>query len=150
METTRALTSDVTNGVDTKAELERLARRDPFVQWLGATIDHAAPGEVSLTMTVREEHMSFNGTCHGGVLFSLADTAFGLASNSHGVIAVGIHTDMAFCVPVGVGDIIVAEAKEASRSKRVGIYRVLLSKQDGTTVAVFTGTVHRTEREHEE
>lgn len=133
---------------NTKSELERLAKRDPFVQWLGATVDHAAPGEVSLTMTIRQDHMSFNGTCHGGILFSLADTAFGLASNSHGVIAVGIHTDMAFCAPVKVGDIITAEATEISRSKRVGTYRVLLSKVDGTTVSVFTGTVHRTEREH--
>lgn len=144
-----ALTCDPTSNVDTRAELEHLAKHDPFVRWLGVMIDRAVPGEVSLTMTVRGEHMNFNGTCHGGVLFSLADTAFGLASNSHGVIAVGIHTDMAFCTPVGVGDVIVAEAKEASCSKRVGIYRVLLSKQDGTTVAVFTGTVHRTEREHE-
>ena len=137
------------NTTNIKSQLERLAEHDPFVQWLGATVDRATPGEVGLTMTIRKDHMSFNGTCHGGVLFSLADTAFGLASNSHGVIAVGIHTDMAFCAPVKVGDIIAAEATEIARSKRVGTYRVLLSKQDGTTVAVFIGTVHRTEREHE-
>ena len=135
--------------MNTKSQLERLVERDPFVRWLGATLDRAAPGEVSLTMVMREEHMSFNGTCHGGVLFSLADTAFGLASNSHGVIAVGIHTDMAFCTPVKVGDIITAEATEISRSKRVGTYRALLSNQSGATVAVFTGTVHRTDREHQ-
>ena len=135
--------------MNTKSQLERLAECDPFVRWLGASLDRAAPGEVSLTMLIREEHMSFNGTCHGGVLFSLADTAFGLASNSHGVVAVGIHTDMAFCTPVNAGDIITAEATEISRSKRVGTYRALLSKQDGTTIAVFTGTVHRTDREHQ-
>ncbi|MDJ0955843.1 MAG: hotdog fold thioesterase [Arenicellales bacterium] len=135
--------------MNTKSQLERLAEGDPFVQWLGASLDRAEPGEVSLTMPIREDHISFNGTCHGGVLFSLADTAFGLASNSHGIVAVGIHTDMAFCAPVKVGDTVVAEAAEISRSKRVGTYRVLLSKQDGTTVAVFTGTVHRTERHHE-
>ncbi len=136
------------NEADTRIRLEHLTQRDPFVRWLGAVIDYAAPGAVRLSMCVREEHMNFNGTCHGGVLFSLADTAFGLASNSHGTIAVGVHADVAFCSPVGVGDVIIAEATEASRSKRVGTYPVRISKQDGTTVALFTGTVHRTDKVH--
>lgn len=142
----------MTNGsamnTDLTARLERLAERDPFVRWMGVTIDNASPGTVRLSMSVRAEHMNFNGTCHGGMLFSLADTAFGLASNSHGVIAIGIHADIAFCAPVAMDDVIIAEATESSCSKRVGIYRVVLSKQDNTTIAVFTGTVHRTDKAH--
>ena len=136
------------NNVDMKAKLEQLAQRDPFVRWLGITITHAATGMVKLAMTVRKEHINFNGTCHGGVLFSLADTAFGLASNSHGIIAIGVHADIAFCSAVGVGEVIVAEATEAACSKRVGTYQVRLAKQDGATVALFTGTVHRTDKNH--
>lgn len=139
---------DPSNDLDTLTRLERLAQQDPFVRWLGAKIDHASPGRARLTMTIREEHMNFNGTCHGGVLFSLADTAFGLASNSHGVIAVGVHANMAFCSPVAVGEVIIAEATEGARSKRVGTYPVRVAKQDGTTVALFTGTVHRTDKTH--
>ena len=131
-----------------KTELERLAKADPFVQRLGIVIESVQPGVVSLKMRVREEHMNFNGTCHGGVLFSLADTAFGLASNSHGVMAIGIHADMAFCAPASVGDLLIARASEVSRSKRVGTYSVEITHADGRTVAVFTGTVHRTQTPH--
>jgi acyl-CoA thioesterase len=129
-------------------ELERLASRDPFVRWLGIVVERATAGEVRVSMTVRAEHMNFNGTCHGGVLFSLADTAFGLASNSRGVMAMGIHADVAYCSAASVGDVLTAQAKEVSRSKRVGTYSVRVEQQDGRAVAIFTGTVHCTERPH--
>lgn len=124
-----------------------LAARDAWLNSLGISLVHAAAGRVVVEMTVREAHMNFNGTCHGGVLFSLADTAFGLASNARGVIAAAVHADIAFCAPARIGDQLTAEAVEISRSKRVGTYRVDVTAS-GKTVAAFTGTVHVTERPH--
>lgn len=127
--------------------LERLAERDAYLASLGIVLVHAALGRVIIKMTVTDRHLNFNGTCHGGVLFSLADTAFGLASNSAGVIAAAVHADIAFCAPVRSGAELVAEAVEVSRSKRVGTYRVDIRSQ-GRLVAAFTGTVHVTDKPH--
>lgn len=129
------------------ARLEELAGRDAYLNSLGISLRHAARDRVVLEMTVMDEHMNFNGTCHGGALFSLADTAFGLASNARGVIAAAVHADIAFCAPVGAGTRLTAEAVEVSRSRRVGTYRVDVKAGD-TLVATFTGTVHVTERPH--
>lgn len=127
--------------------LEKLAERDAWLNSLGISLVHAAVDRVMIEMTVREQHMNFNGTCHGGVLFSLADTAFGLGSNARGVIAAAVHADIAFCAPIKVGDQLIAEAVEISRSRRVGTYRVNVSSAE-QIVATFTGTVHVTERPH--
>lgn len=131
-----------------RTELERLLAGDPFACLLGVAIVHAEVGRVRLCMTLREEHMNFNGSAHGGVIFSLADTAFGLASNSRGVIAVGIHADMAYTAPGALGEVINAEAEEISCTRRVGVYRVTVSREGGAVIGVFTGTVYRTEKPH--
>ena len=129
------------------ARLERLASRDAYLGSLGIELLHAGPGRVVVAMTVTDRHMNFNGTCHGGVLFSLADTAFGLVSNACGVIAAAVHADIAFCAPVAAGARLTAEAVEVSRSKRVGTYRVDVRSAD-LPVAAFTGTVHITGKPH--
>ena len=130
------------------AHLELLASRDSYLSSLGIQLLHAARDRVVIGMTVMDQHMNFNGTCHGGVLFSLADTAFGLASNAAGVIAAAVHADIAFCAPVRSGTKLAAEAIEVSRSKRVGTYRVDVHAGK-RLVAVFTGTVHVTDKPHE-
>lgn len=127
--------------------LERLAERDAHLNNLGISLVQATSDRVVLEMTVVDDHMNFNGTCHGGVLFSFADTAFGLASNARGVIAAAVHADIAFCAPVSSGTRLTAEAVEVSRSRRVGTYRVDVRSGD-RPVATFTGTVHVTERTH--
>jgi len=139
--------NDADTGAAVAARLEKLAGRDAWLNSLGIALVDTAAGRVTLEMTVRAEHINFNGTCHGGVLFSLADTAFGLASNAGGVIAAAVHADIAFCAPVKLGERLVAEALEVSRSRRVGTYRVDIACA-GQTVATFTGTVHITERPH--
>jgi phenylacetic acid degradation protein PaaD len=133
--------------VDLVNQLECLLARDPFVRWLGVVLDGASPGEARVSMTVREEHMNFNGTCHGGVLFSLADTAFGLASNSHGRLAAAVDAHIGFTAPARVGDGLIATAREVSRSNRIGTYRVDVCRSDDSVVAAFTGTVYITDRE---
>jgi acyl-CoA thioesterase len=134
--------------IDIDARVRELAARDPFVQLLGAECVQAGPGSAVVRMTVDEQHMNFNGTCHGGVLFSLADTAFGLASNSHGRLAAAIDAHIGFTAAAHVGDVLIATAREVNRSNRVGTYRVDVQRADDGFVAAFTGTVYITGREH--
>ena len=133
---------------DVSRRVKDLAARDYFVTLLGAECVDAGPGTAVVRMTVREQHMNFNGTCHGGVLFSLADSAFGLASNSHGRLAVAVDAHIGFTAPVRVGDELIATARELNRSNRIGTYRVDVRRADDAMVATFTGTVYVTRREH--
>jgi acyl-CoA thioesterase len=124
----------------------RLAARDRFVHALGIRCTDAGPGHASVTLTVAERHLNFNNTCHGGVIFALADTAFGLASNSHGLIAAGIDAHITYHVAAQAGDTLTATATEVSRSRKLAVYRVDLARADRTLVASFTGTVYITTR----
>ena len=94
-------------------------------------------------------HLNFNGTCHGGVVFALADTAFGLASNSHGKVAAGIDAHVTYQTAVNEGDLLTATATEVSRTRRIAVYRVDVTRADGTLVATFTGTVYILDRHTE-
>jgi acyl-CoA thioesterase len=78
------------------------------------------------------------------VIFALADTAFGLASNSHGALAAGIDAHITYQVAVQTGDVLTATAVEVSRTRRLGVYRVDVTRQDGAAVSSFTGTVYVT------
>lgn len=141
------MTDDQVTEPEVAEHVKMLAGRDAYLNHLGITLEHAAVNRVVIQMTVMDHHINFNGTCHGGVLFSLADTAFGLASNARGVIAAAVHADIAFCSPVKAGDQLLAEAVEISRSRRVATYRVDVKTGD-RIAATFTGTVHVTERPH--
>jgi acyl-CoA thioesterase len=124
------------------ADVMRLATRDPFVTSVGIRAVDAAPGRATVAMDVRPEHINFNGKCHGGAIFTLADTAFGLASNSHGLIAVGIDAHITFHVAAAAGDTLTATAAEISRTRKIAVYRIEVTRGDGALVAGFTGTVY--------
>ncbi len=129
--------------------LAALAARDRFMQVLGMELVDAGPGRAAVRMTVREDHLNFNGTCHGGVLFALADSAFGLSSNSHAVVAAGIDAHIAYPAAARLGDTLTASAEEVTRSSRLATTRVEVARADAKIVAVFTGTVFITEDAHE-
>ena len=97
-------------------------------------------------MTVDARHLNFNGGGHGGALFALADSAFGLASNSHGPVASGIAAHITYQAAVGAGETLVARAVEVQRSRRIGVYRIDVVREEAgggeTAVASFTGTVY--------
>ncbi len=128
-----------------KARLQALAERDGLCATLGISVLAGGPGRAEVAMTVDLRHLNFNGGCHGGAIFALADSAFGLASNSHGPLASGIAAHITYQVGVAKGDRLVARASEASRSRRVAVYRIDLIRRepDGSETAVssFTGTV---------
>ena len=139
--------------MEAKSEVERriarLAARDRLMRHLGVECVDGGPGRAAVSLAIRDDHLNFNGTCHGGAIFALADSAFGLASNSQGVIAAAIDAHITYQVAVKPGDTLTATAVEVSRSRKLGVYRVDVTRQDGALVSSFTGTVYVTERANE-
>ena len=135
---------------DIAAERVRaLAARTNLSRTLGFSLLEGGAGHAALVLTVDERHLNAMGACHGGVIFALADEAFGMASNSHGIMAAGIDAHITYQVAVQAGDRLVATATEVSRSRRLAVYRVEVRKGEGVLVASFTGTVYVTGRHHE-
>ena len=131
---------------ETAARVRQIAARDPFAKALGIKCVDAGPGRAAIRMRVKPAHLNFNGKCHGGVIFALADTAFGLASNSHGRVAAGIDAHVTYQAAVEKGDVLIATATEVSRARRLAVYRVDVTRPDGAIVATFTGTVYVLDR----
>ncbi len=123
-----------------------LAACDGLCQALGISVRDGGPGRAEVALTVDARHLNFNGGCHGGAILALADSAFGLASNSHGPIASGIDAHITFQAAVRAGDTLVARAVEVQRSKRIGVYRIDVVRPEAsgaeTAVSSFTGTVY--------
>ncbi len=118
--------------------------RDPYAAAQGFVLGDITHDTVSVSMTVRDDHLNFLSTLHGGALFSLADCAFSLASNAAGRTAVAIDTHLALTAPTRLGDTLTATAVEVSLGKQLATYRVDVRRSDGRTVGLFTGTVFLT------
>ena len=127
---------------------QQTAERSAATMWaaddasraLGMALLEVAPGRARLRMTVRPDMVQGHGTCHGGVLFSLCDSAFAFACNSGGEVTVGSSAEITWVAPAHVGDVLVAEAEEEVRYGRSGVTRVrVIREADGALVAVFTG-----------
>tara|TARA_R110002167_G_scaffold100350_1_gene262090 strand:+ start:122 stop:439 length:318 start_codon:yes stop_codon:yes gene_type:complete len=93
-------------------------------------------------MQVEEDHLNFNGSCHGGAIFSLADCAFGVSSNSHGVMAAGIDAHIVYQAAAYVGEILTARSQEVSRSRKIASYQIAVESDRNGLIASFTGTVY--------
>ena len=136
---------------DAQARAERLVgamlRRDGFSAWLGIEVLEIAPGRCRARMQVREEMLNGFGVAHGGIAFSLADSAFAFACNTHGTITVAVENSIGYPAAVRRGDTLTAVAEEESASRRLGYYRVTVRNQDDALVAIFRGTAYRTSRE---
>ena len=113
--------------------------RDDASKWLGATLDAVGPGTASMSMTVEKYHTNGHDICHGGFIFTLADSAFAFACNSYNQMAVAQHNTISFISPGALGDRLVAEARELNRNGRSGLYDVRVTNQDGRLIAEFRG-----------
>ena len=113
--------------------------RDDASKWLGANLDSVGPGTASLSMTVEKHHTNGHDICHGGFIFTLADSAFAFACNSYNQIAVAQHNTISFIAPGALGDRLTADAREISRTGRSGLYDVRVINQDGRLIAEFRG-----------
>ena len=107
-----------------RACADAMWRDDPASRGLGMTLDHVAPGTATLGMTVRADMLNGHGTCHGGFIFALADSAFAFACNTDGMASVAQHCSVSFLRPVRAGERLVAHAAERQREGRGGIYDV--------------------------
>ena len=126
--------------------VDQMYSKDAFSQWLGIQRLMVEPGRCRLQMTVREEMTNGFNIAHGGITYSLADSALAFAANGHGVQSLSIDTSINHLKPVKIGDVITAEAKEVNVTRRTGIYHIEITNQDDERVAVFKGVVYRTER----
>jgi acyl-CoA thioesterase len=127
--------------------IDAMMAKDYFSQWLGIERIEEREGFCKLRMTIRREMCNGLEMTHGGISYSFADSAFAFASNSRGRKAVSIETSISHIKPLNIGDTITATAMEQSVTNRIGNYYVEVQKETGEIVALFKGTVFRTEKE---
>jgi acyl-CoA thioesterase len=125
-----------------------MMERDAFSRWLGIEVMEIAPRRSVVQMQVRQEMVNGFGVAHGGIAYSLADSALAFAANTHGKVTVAIDNGIAYPKAVQVADVLTATADEDSASNRLGFYRVVVRNQREEIVATFRGTVYRTEKSH--
>ena len=128
--------------------VNQLMGADAFSQWLGIEILEAHAGHAVIRMTVRDEMVNGFGTSHGGIVFSLADSAFAFAINAGGYLSVAIDCVVSFPVAVRPGDVLTATATEDSTSNKLAFCVVTVRNQDNVIVGHFRGTGFRTARLH--
>ena len=106
---------------------------------LGMEILETGPGQATVRMRVREDMLNGHRLCHGGLVFTLADSAFAFACNSHGDSALAAAASIDFLMPARAGDTLTARASETWRAGRSGITEVTVTNQDGARIALFRG-----------
>lgn len=122
-----------------RAASSAMERDDLCSQGLGIEILSAAPGEAMVRMTVRDDMVNGHGTCHGGMIFTVADTCFAHACNSRNQSTVAFSCLIDFVRPAHLGDVLTATGREVSLVGRNGIYDIVVTNQHGEEVAHFRG-----------
>lgn len=121
---------------------------DAFSRWLSIEIVTIKPGYAKLKMEVRDDMANGFNVSHGGIAFSLADSALAFASNSYGRVAVAMENNISFVKKVMPGDTLTAETEELSIGRRIGVYNITVTNQKDEQIALFRGTVFRTQEYH--
>lgn len=125
-----------------EARVRRLLDDDKYARGLGIELVSVSEDEITVALVVRDDHLNFLGVGHGGMVFSLADCAFSLASNSAGADAVAIDTHLVLTAASRLGDRLQATVREVSRGRTLGTYRAEVTRSDGRVAGLFTGTVY--------
>ena len=137
---------DITGDILANNVVNDMLQKDLFSQWLGISIIEITEGYSKIKMTVRTEMINGFGIVHGGITFSLADSAFAFACNNRNVLSVALDTSINFLKPVQVNDMLIAEAMELHNGRSTGLYHINITNQQNETVAVFKGTCFRTSK----
>jgi len=114
-------------------------RNDDASQSLGIVIEKVQPGIATVSLQVEKRHTNGHDICHGGYIFTLADTAFAFACNSYNQVAVAQQNSISFVAPGKLGDTLTATATEVHRAARSGVYDAIVVNQDNETIALFRG-----------
>ncbi len=126
----------------------KMMKHDQFSQWLGIEVLEIKEGYSKIQMKVREEMVNGFGIAHGGIAFSLADSAFAFACNNRNNLSVALDTSINFTKAVNVGDTLLAEAKEIHNGRSTGLYLISIFNQNNEQVAHFKGNCFRTGKTH--
>ena len=131
--------SDVTPQATADIVREGMYAADRATRAMGIQVAAMGPGSATLTMAVREDMLNGHETCHGGLISTLADSAFAFACNSYNELTVASGFSVDFLAPARLGDLLTARCAEVSRAGRTGVYDVTVNNQKGERIAVFRG-----------
>ena len=132
------------NPVNPGSVVSHMMENDFFSQWLGIEVLEIKEGYSRIKMTVRKEMVNGFGIVHGGIPFSLADSAFAFACNNRNNLSVALDVTITFTKAVNTGDTLIAEAKEVHNGRSTGVYLIAVFNQKNEQVALFKGTCFRT------
>lgn len=127
-----------------KDVVAHMMRNDLFSQWLGITVLEVREGYSKIQMTLRDEMINGFHVVHGGIAFSLADSAFAFACNNRNNLSMALDTSINFTKQMKPGDVLTAEAKEMHNGRSTGLYLITVTNQNDEQVALFKGTCFRT------
>ncbi|MDK2821588.1 MAG: acyl-CoA thioesterase [Clostridia bacterium] len=122
--------------------LKEKYKYDNFPQSLGIELIDLSPGYVKLEMTLKENMTNIHGIGHGGAIFTLADTALGLASNARSTPAVTLTISINYLSPAKIGTKLIAVAEEEYLTKRTGVYNIKITSDEGKEIALARGTIY--------
>ena len=130
-----------------KRVVDKMINSDAFSRWLGIEVLEITEGYCKLKMTVRKEMTNGFNIAHGGISYSLADSALAFAANSDGIQSLSVETSIAHTKKVMIGDTLIAETQEISKNEKNAVYNINITNQNNIEIAHFKGKVYRTERE---
>src|SRR6476620_6729965 len=136
----------MSNHKDQLAEsvVSHMMENDFFSQWMGVQVLEVREGYSKIRMSIRKEMVNGFGIVHGGIPFSLADSAFAFACNNRNNLSVALDVNIVFTKAVNIGDELMAEAKEFHNGRSTGVYLITVSNQKSEEIAFFKGTCFRT------
>ena len=130
-----------------KKVVDKMISGDAFSQWLGIEVLEITEGFCKLKMTVRKEMTNGFNIAHGGIAYSLADSALAFAANSDGIQSLSVETSISHTKKVMSGDTLIAATQEISKNDKNAVYNISITNQDNIEIAHFQGKVYRTKRE---
>jgi acyl-CoA thioesterase len=134
----------MTQDVLANSVVEHMIKNDAFSEWLGVNVLEIREGYSCISLTIRKEMINSFGIVHGGIPFSLADTAFAYACNNRNNLSVALDCSITFTKAIDLGDTLTAEAQEIHNGRSTGVYLIKLTNQHQQQVALFKGTCFRT------
>jgi acyl-CoA thioesterase len=127
-----------------RSVVAHMMENDFFSQWMGVEVLEVKEGYSRIQMSIRKEMVNGFGIVHGGIPFSLADSAFAFACNNRNNLSVALDVTIVFTKAVNIGDVLTAEAKEFHNGRSTGVYLITVSNQRNEEIAFFKGTCFRT------
>ena len=124
-----------------KEIVNKMINNDAFSKWLGINIIQLEKGYCKLQMKILQDMTNGFDIAHGGICYSLADSALAFASNSHGKMALSIETSISHTKKVNINDTLIAETKELNINSKTGLYNIKITNQNSEEIAFFKGTV---------